>query len=167
MVCLMETLARWVPSAPEMEAKVLLGQHIWDVARHADALGHRVHELRSPLHHSLPPSPGYQQILEKLAATEATADRIHGLYEVVLPGLVRRYEEYIGGTDLLLDAPSVRVIETIVREIERMRTESARLLQELPRLQEYDVAWQASLAAADAARPGLVQFGGASEGQSA
>ena len=40
-VHLMELLARWVPSAPELEAKALFGRHIWDMAQLADQLGHR------------------------------------------------------------------------------------------------------------------------------
>ena len=36
-VSLMETLAAWVPTTPEMEVKLLFGEHIWDVAQHADA----------------------------------------------------------------------------------------------------------------------------------
>lgn len=48
-VWLMETLAAWVPTSPEMEVKILLGEHIWDVAQHADALGKRTSELRMPL----------------------------------------------------------------------------------------------------------------------
>jgi hypothetical protein len=147
MVQLMETLARWVPSAPEMEAKVLFGQHIWDVAQHADALGRRVHELRSPLHSSRRPAPGYQQVLDQLAAAGSTADRVHGLYDVVLPRLALRYERYAQETDALLDAPSVRIVETILRDFERMRRESEALRQELPRLGAIDAAWQGRLAA--------------------
>ena len=43
----METLARWVPTTPDLEAKVVFGRHIWDCAQHADALGRRTHELRA------------------------------------------------------------------------------------------------------------------------
>lgn len=54
-VFLMETLARWVPTTPEMEVKILMGRHIWDAAQHADALGKRTFELRAPLHYTLTP----------------------------------------------------------------------------------------------------------------
>src|SRR5262245_2806833 len=36
-VSLMETMAAWVPTTPEMEVKLLLGEHIWDMAQHADS----------------------------------------------------------------------------------------------------------------------------------
>ena len=35
----METLSRWVPTTPEMDAKVLFGRHIWELAQHADSFG--------------------------------------------------------------------------------------------------------------------------------
>jgi len=35
-VFLMETLAAWVPSTPEMEVKVLFGRHLWLIAQLAD-----------------------------------------------------------------------------------------------------------------------------------
>ena len=54
-VRLMETLAAWTPTTPEMEAKLLFGAHIWDAAQHADILGKRAHELRLPLQHSSRP----------------------------------------------------------------------------------------------------------------
>ena len=38
---MMETTARWTPITPEMEAKVMMGRHIWEFAQMADALGKR------------------------------------------------------------------------------------------------------------------------------
>jgi hypothetical protein len=55
----METLAQWTPTSPEMEVKLMLGEHIWDAAQNADALGKRTRELRLPLQHSLRPVDAY------------------------------------------------------------------------------------------------------------
>src|SRR2546427_9205423 len=104
-VKLMETLAAWVPSTPEMEVKLLFGEHIWDCAQHADALGRRTHELRLPLQHSLRPSVEYLNLLERLAALRATTERLAGFYEVMLPALDARYQRYLDETDGLMDAP--------------------------------------------------------------
>jgi hypothetical protein len=134
-VFMMETLARWVPATPEMEVKVLLGRHVWDMARHADALGRRVYELRMPLQHTLRPADGYVAFLEEVAASEATRDRLDAAYEVTLPGLRLRYQAYLEATDHLLDEPSVRVIEGILADHERIAREHAdlrRALQALP-----------------------------------
>ena len=85
-VFLMETLARWTPATPELEVKVLFGRHIWDLAQQADALGKRTYELRAPLQSSLRPTDRYVAFLEDFSKTSATSDKIHGFYEVILPG---------------------------------------------------------------------------------
>lgn len=123
-VTLMETLARWVPTTPEMEVKVVFGQHIWDVAQHADALGRRTHELRSTLHHSRRPTDAYAAVLAELSAVEPTADRLAAFYEVMLPGLARRYRRYLERTDALMDAPTVKVLERALGDMERMASEA-------------------------------------------
>src|SRR5580693_713405 len=94
-VFLMEMLAGWVPTTPEMEVKVLMGRHIWDAAQHADALGKRTFELRAPLHYTLAPLPPYLQLMKKLAALEDTPGRIQAVYDVILPGFTARYEQYL------------------------------------------------------------------------
>ena len=38
-VFVMETLASWVPTTPEMEVKTLCGRHLWLVAQTADRFG--------------------------------------------------------------------------------------------------------------------------------
>ena len=127
----MEIAAAWVPTTPEMEVKVLLGKHIWDFAQHADALGRRTFELRLPEQFSQKPSDGYVRVLEGMAAIEETPRRLAALYDVILPGLERRYAHYIEQTDTLLDAPSVVVIERIRQDLARQRREADALRSEL------------------------------------
>ena len=67
-VSLMETLAAWVPTTPEMEVKLLFGEHSWDVAQHADSLGKRTFELRMPLQKSMRAADGYVDFLASVAA---------------------------------------------------------------------------------------------------
>jgi len=123
-VFLMETLARWVPTTPEMEVKVLMGRHIWDAAQHADALGKRTFELRAPLHYTLAPLPPHLSLMNELASVEDTTGRIQAVYDVVLPGLAARYQQYLENSDSLLDEPSFRVIEGILNDYKRMQKES-------------------------------------------
>ncbi len=133
-VRLMETIASWVPTTPEMEVKLLFGAHVWDIAQHADALGKRTFELRLPLQHSLEPSEPYKQLLADLAQTKETADRIASFYDGALVALAARYKHYLDRTDHLLDAPTVRILEHIVSEQARMIRESRLLLAEVPAL---------------------------------
>jgi hypothetical protein len=133
-VRLMETIAAWVPTTPEMEVKLLFGAHIWDVAQHADALGKRTFELRMPLQHSLEPTEPYRAFLADLSRTRDTAERFAFLYEGMFAALARRYRKYLEQTDRLLDAPTVRILEHIAREQQRMIKERDELLVTLPAL---------------------------------
>jgi len=145
-VRIMEILSAWVPTTPEMEAKLLLGAHIWDTAQAADALGKRTYELRLPLQHSLTPVVGYLELLDDLAAAEGAARRIAAFYDVVLPGLAARYRRYLAQTDALMDAPTVRVIERILETGIRMAREANELRAEMPALKLGDTEWLARLA---------------------
>lgn len=155
-VFLMETLARWTPATPELEVKVLFGRHIWDLAEQADALGKRTYELRAPLQSSLRPTEGYFRLLEDFAKTASTSEKIHGFYEVMLPGLAARYRAYLAETDRLLDEPTVRVVERILEEFNRMQDESRRVRVELAQLPQVDQAWLSRLAQLEAAETSII-----------
>ena len=130
-VRLMETAAAWTPTTPEMEAKVLLGRHIWDFAQHADALGKRTFELRHPAQHSLRPAEAYVQLLDEVREVADTAERLAALYDVIVPGLGRRYAAYVNEVDPIIDAPSIVVIERILGDLERQRAEADALRRDL------------------------------------
>ena len=134
----METLARWTPTTPELEVKVLFGRHLWDLAQHADALGKRTQELRAPLHLSLKPSEAYLEVMGQLASAQGAAERIHSFYEVALPGLETKYQGYLEWTDKLLDEPSARIVQGILDDYRRMRKESKEVLQQLPHIKLTD-----------------------------
>ncbi|HUO90294.1 MAG TPA: hypothetical protein VMU08_14060 [Rhizomicrobium sp.] len=133
-VRLMETIASWIPTTPEMEIKLAFGTHVWDLAQHADALGKRTYELRMPLQHSLPPSDAYQAYLAGIAAITDSAERVAAFYDAVLPALARRYADYLSRTDQLLDAPTVRIFKHIAAEQARMIGEGDDLRRELANL---------------------------------
>ena len=137
-VFLMETLARWVPTTPEMEVKGLMGRHIWDAAQHADALGKRTFELRAPLHYTLAPLPSHLNLMKELVAVEDTAGRLQAIYEVILPGLAARYQQYLQNSDSLLDEPSFRVIQGILSDYARMGKESEEVRAELRETLAFD-----------------------------
>jgi hypothetical protein len=130
-VWLMETSARWTPTTPEMEAKVMFGRHIWDFAQMADSLGKRTFELRQPEHYTLKPTEAYCALLEAVRDAHSTSERIDALYSGVLPGLIDRYRRYLAATDPILDEPSIVIIDRFVRELERQRTDAVELKREL------------------------------------
>ena len=155
-VFLMETLARWTPATPELEVKVLFGRHIWDLAQQADALGKRTYELRAPLQFSLRPTDRYVAFLEDFAKTSTTSEKIQGFYEAILPGLAARYRAYLEQTDQLLDEPTVRIVERILEEFNRMQNEFRQVKSELAKLPNVDNAWLSRLAQQEAAEADIV-----------
>jgi hypothetical protein len=150
-VWLMETFAAWVPTTPEMEVKLLFGEHIWDVAQHADALGKRTFELRMPLQHSLQPVKAYVDFLAGLAAAGPTPQRLAAAYDVVLPALAARYRRYLGQTEALSDAPTVRILERHLADTARMIESARALRKELTYLQLAERGWAESLQKREAA----------------
>jgi hypothetical protein len=123
-VKLMEIVAFWTPTTPEMEVKVMFGRHIWEFAQHADALGKRTFELRQPEHYTLAATEAYTSLLTDVKGEATTAGRLAGLYDVVLPGLITRYSDYLASTDALLDQPSLVIIERILADARRQIAEA-------------------------------------------
>jgi hypothetical protein len=74
--------------------------------------------------------------LDRLAAFGPTGSRLEGFYRVALPSLAGAYASYLAQTDRLIDEPTVLILEDGLREIDRMCSESIRLLDEFPALRE-------------------------------
>jgi uncharacterized coiled-coil DUF342 family protein len=122
-VFLMEALARWIPTTPEMEVKMLLSRHVWRMAQQADRLGRRARELRASLHYSRQPRCEFLEALKQLAAVTDTVDRIDAFHSVALSALVAEYKGYLAETDGLTDEPTVMICNQALDEIETMRRE--------------------------------------------
>jgi hypothetical protein len=94
-----------------------------------------------------------------LAVLTPTVDRIAGLYQVALPSLGSECADYLAQTDRLIDEPTVLILEDAMREIERMRSESAQLLAEFPALREGAANALSELRRAYADAGDMVDFG--------
>jgi hypothetical protein len=114
-----------------MEVKVLLGRHIFDFAQHADWLGKRAFELRQPEHFTRKANDAYAGLLDSLKEAPSTGEKLSSLYDVILPGLVRRYEMYVADTDALLDAPSVLIMQRIATDLRRQIEDATQLRMRL------------------------------------
>ena len=137
-VFLMETLARWIPTTPEMEVKMLLSRQVWRMAQQADRLGRRARELRAPLHYSRPPQQEFLTALKQLAAVSDTIDRIDAFHDVALSALAAAYKSYLAETDKLTDEPTVMLCEQALTEIEMMRRERNEWGSEIPKARTTD-----------------------------
>jgi hypothetical protein len=76
--------------------------------------------------------------MNELAAVEDTPGRLQAVYDVILPGLTVRYQQYLRNSDSLLDEPSFRVIEQILADYARMRKESEEVRAELRETLAFD-----------------------------
>lgn len=123
-VRLMEIVARWTPTTPEMEVKIVFGRHIWDLAQHADILGKRTFELRQPEQFSRRPVDAYVELLDNMAELKSTAERLGALYDGLLPALEKRYRDYISVADPILDEPTIILFDRIVADLQRMRSDA-------------------------------------------
>jgi hypothetical protein len=68
--------------------------------------------------------------VEELAHVEDSAERVHAFYGLAMAALEARYRAYIETTDNLLDEPSVRIIERVLHDFDRMRRERDLTLNE-------------------------------------
>jgi hypothetical protein len=162
-VALMEMLAQWTPTTPEMEVKLLFGEHIWDMAQQADALGRRTQELRLPLQHSLAPVGAYVRLLEEVREQRDTARRLAGFYDALLPPLAGRYRGYLDRIDTLMDAPTVRILEQCSDVESRMIRQSRELRAEFPALAGVNGGWLEALLDRDTRISDLVAPGAPAE----
>lgn len=131
-VSLMETLARWIPTTPEMEVKMLLSRHVWRMAQQADRLGRRARELRAPLHYSRKPQATFADALKQLAAISETTDRVDAFHLVALPVLAEHYRAYLAETDIVTDEPTTVICDQALREIATMVEERTSWGDEIP-----------------------------------
>jgi hypothetical protein len=131
-VRLMETLAGWVPTSPELEVKVLFGRHIWVLAQHADIVGQRTLELRAKLHYERRPTSLYQDALQMARGAATSGDRAGAFYDAWLPDLRGRLSAYLADTDPLLDAPTVDIFERILRDFDRMERDMHEVAAQRP-----------------------------------
>jgi len=155
-VFLMETLARWIPTTPELEIKVLFSRHVWRMAQQADRLGRRARELRSPLHYTRAPRQQFTAALKQLAAVGDSIDRIDAFHAVALPALVAAYRRYLAETDRLTDEPTVVICEQALSEIAAMQRERDDWGSEIPKSRAVDSRELAAVRQAMAASEEIV-----------
>jgi hypothetical protein len=67
-------------------------------------------------------------VLDECAAFTGTADRVHSMYEVIIPDLARRYADLRRDADPLLDQPTIRILERILPDLARLPVERQELL---------------------------------------
>jgi hypothetical protein len=118
-------LGGWLATVPEVPVKTGLGKIVWECAQAADALGKRLPELRCgrrAVAASESPNQGFAGFIEALAAPETpdlSIEKLAGVFDVLKPHLARVYESVMRETDQISDAPTVELLDEILRRTRR------------------------------------------------
>lgn len=122
---LMMMLGGWIATIPELPVKTGLGKVIWETAQAADVLGKRLPELRcgkQAIEASKSPNEGFAAFIQSVAEPERpdlTIEKLAGPFDVLMPHLVDVYEQTMRETDQICDAPTIELLEDIVRKRRR------------------------------------------------
>ena len=118
-------LGGWIATIPEVPVKTGLGKITWETAQAADAFGKRLPELRcgrKAVAASEAPNQGFADFVQALAEPESpehTIEKLAGAFDVLLPHLVEVYERTLRETDQICDAPTIELLDDVVRRARR------------------------------------------------
>jgi hypothetical protein len=122
---MMMIMGGWVATIPEVPVKTGLGKVIWETAKAADELGKRLPELRcgrKSVAQSEAGNDGFAKFIQEIAAPERpdqTIEKLVGIFDVLKPHLADLYECHMRETDQISDAPTIEILEDIVRKTRR------------------------------------------------
>ncbi len=121
----MMTLGGWIATVPEIPVKTGLGKIVWETAQAADALGRRLPELRCgrrAVESSEAANEGFARFVQAVAEPEdpaLTIEKLVGVFDVLTPHLIETYERTMRETDAIADAPTIEVLDDVVRRSRR------------------------------------------------
>jgi hypothetical protein len=106
---------------PIYELKMGFSLHAHLCAEHATALRQRVGEMREPpLGLDVVPDQNLEVFFDEILSAPATEELVAGLYGEAVLALQGALENHIAGTNLLADAPSVRLCRFALLELKDM-----------------------------------------------
>ena len=109
---LFEVVGGWVASEPDVGAKLVFGRHRAHHAWRAEQWHDRLPELRELPREGFVTAPNRAAavLVETLAASTGTVERLAGLYRVVLPRLVTAHEAHLDALAPVTDGPVGRTL---------------------------------------------------------
>jgi hypothetical protein len=122
---MMLTMGGWLATIPEIPVKTGLGKVIWETAQAADTLGKRLPELRcgrKAVQASESPNDGFAEFVKAVSEPERPDETIEkrvGMFDVLKPHLIEVYERTMRETDQIADAPTIEILDDIVRKTRR------------------------------------------------
>ena len=123
---LMFLQAAHIISTPERDVKVLLARLQYENSQHASQFKARLPELRvSKKKAHQVPDTSLQLVFDEAIYAANTVELLAGLTKVFKPALLEAYQGYVADTNGLADYPTVRILKTVIAEVE----EGLRLLE--------------------------------------
>jgi hypothetical protein len=110
---MMEMIAGWCHTTPQIAFKATFGYHVYDHAQAADLLGERLEQLRSTRDSQEPGSDEFARLCETVWKLDDTVARLTAVYRVLEPHLVSSYVYHADATDPLADTPTVRLLRQL------------------------------------------------------
>ena len=118
---LFEALGAWVPTVPELDAKILLATHGHHHAWHAELWRRRLPELRDlPADRVVVPANddlrAFVDALAEPAAPDLTIEKLVCAYRVLVPALVAAYTFHLNHTSSVADGPTIRSLRFVLQD---------------------------------------------------
>ena len=119
---LMMIMGGWVATIPELPVKTGLGNVIWEIAQAADEFGKRLPELRcgtKAVHASESSNDAFAAFIQSIAEPERpdlTIEKLAGVVDVLIPHLIDVFELTMRETDQICDAPTIEILDHMVRK---------------------------------------------------
>ena len=116
---LMFLQAAHIISTPERDVKVLLARLQYEASQHASQFKARLPELRvSKTKAYQAPDASLQIVFDEAMYAANTIELLAGLTKVFKPALLDAYQRYVNETNGLADYPTVRILKTVIAEVE-------------------------------------------------
>ena len=106
---------------PEFEVKIEYGRHIYYHSEAAINFRTRLSELRTSEEETDAYSDPYiEEFFAELINAESPAHFLSGVYGVLLPHLINAYTIHMQTTDQVADAPTIRILKSILADYTEM-----------------------------------------------
>ncbi len=147
LVASLRAVCGWIPQIAEHEVKLACGRHVYDDARHADALTRRMAELRLPLDDAPPVPEPLRRLLDELVYAEDTPSFLAGVYRVLKPALLAAINHHLAVCDPVADVPTRLVLEPLVASLQEHCSWGQLAVEELGRqaASRKSILWEAHL----------------------
>lgn len=131
---LFEVVGGWAASTPGSAGMaLLLGEHTYHYAWHAELFRERLPELREwPRDEFVVPSPAGEAAIDALRSLGSSpVERAAGLYRGLSPRLLTAYDVLLGQAVPVTDAPLIRTLQLVARDARDDGTAGETALQRL------------------------------------